>query len=580
MPALKEVPKLYGQCLDIVFEDIFDFLNFDRTPAELEEVTAFYRDAIPAAIRQNIINVAVLKDRNRILHTLEIIRLLIDSGVRYIRPTLDTGFLLAEHYETLTNILRQNNCVGLNTIFIKVILDRTNEASLEIVQKSNAQICYLLANGLGSNLCVLNLEGICNNDVLCAVGKHCTQLQKLNVSSSWGVTDRGIDQLLLEDCKKPNESMKEYITRLIKIDDSRLNRCCFTMTDIRIQDTDTSASAVVILLILVKKLITLGGFIYFRSFPNISCTIHTVGLGCAFGPNLISEIGPTKKNVGDALMTLSTFWKNRGKHLKLQALWDTHLPETKIKAISPLIPDLNSLYTRAMYLTPAPTPFRCLHTIKVDFDYKSYENMFLSFLEQNGKNLKNISLLDQLDVIDLAAVANFCPRLEQMRGLVTIENHHENVEMRNLKKARLRIRSAEPLSWLFKNAPKLELLEVLVYYQRWHNHTEFNEIDNRFFKTMIALKPSCFQTLRYFNMNVTDMCTVSKKTVKKFIEECPKLQIFGDFNTLHLPEKAFHNVLVTIKRCNYAISLRKRGNDYPSTEMNPFEMDWSRSYDM
>lgn len=63
MPALKEVPKLYGQCLDIVFEDIFDFLNFDRTPAELEEVTAFYRDAIPAAIRQNIINVAVLKDR-------------------------------------------------------------------------------------------------------------------------------------------------------------------------------------------------------------------------------------------------------------------------------------------------------------------------------------------------------------------------------------------------------------------------------------------------------------------------------------------------------------------------------------
>lgn len=59
--------------------------------------------------------------RNRILHTLEIIRLLIDSGVRYIRPTLDTGFLLAEHYETLTNILRQNNCVGLNTIFIKVI---------------------------------------------------------------------------------------------------------------------------------------------------------------------------------------------------------------------------------------------------------------------------------------------------------------------------------------------------------------------------------------------------------------------------------------------------------------------------
>lgn len=78
-----------------------------------------------------------------------------------------------------------------------------------------------------------------------------------------------------QDCKKPNESMKEYITRLIKIDDSRLNRCCFTMTDIRIQDTDTSASAVVILLILVKKLITLGGFIYFRyNFYFVTIIVH------------------------------------------------------------------------------------------------------------------------------------------------------------------------------------------------------------------------------------------------------------------------------------------------------------------
>lgn len=43
-----------------------------------------------------------------------------------------------------------------------------------------------------------------------------------------------------------------------------LNNCCFTLEELRIQDTNTEDASLLMILACVKTLKALGGFLYFR----------------------------------------------------------------------------------------------------------------------------------------------------------------------------------------------------------------------------------------------------------------------------------------------------------------------------
>lgn len=43
-----------------------------------------------------------------------------------------------------------------------------------------------------------------------------------------------------------------------------LNHCCFTLEELRIQDTNTEDASLLMILACVKSLKALGGFLYFR----------------------------------------------------------------------------------------------------------------------------------------------------------------------------------------------------------------------------------------------------------------------------------------------------------------------------
>lgn len=45
---------------------------------------------------------------------------------------------------------------------------------------------------------------------------------------------------------------------------SMLNPCCFTLEELRIQDTNTEDASLLMILACVKSLKALGGFLYFR----------------------------------------------------------------------------------------------------------------------------------------------------------------------------------------------------------------------------------------------------------------------------------------------------------------------------
>lgn len=48
-----------------------------------------------------------------------------------------------------------------------------------------------------------------------------------------------------------------------------LNSCCFTLEELRIQDTNTEDASLLMILACVKSLKALGGFLYFRQGISI-----------------------------------------------------------------------------------------------------------------------------------------------------------------------------------------------------------------------------------------------------------------------------------------------------------------------
>lgn len=63
MPPRKEVQSLYFQCLDCVFENIYETLKNGISPRCFERMRQYYTTHLHGGIREHILKLAVLKDR-------------------------------------------------------------------------------------------------------------------------------------------------------------------------------------------------------------------------------------------------------------------------------------------------------------------------------------------------------------------------------------------------------------------------------------------------------------------------------------------------------------------------------------
>lgn len=66
-----------------------------------------------------------------------------------------------------------------------------------------------------------------------------------------------------------NDTLCQNLSQLYD-NKSLLNNCCFTLEELRIQDTNTEDASLLMILARVKSLKALGGFLYFMYGNNYS----------------------------------------------------------------------------------------------------------------------------------------------------------------------------------------------------------------------------------------------------------------------------------------------------------------------
>ncbi|KAK7602100.1 hypothetical protein V9T40_009541 [Parthenolecanium corni] len=125
MPPLREVQSLYFLCLDRVFESLFDEIVLGIVPSRLEKIRHHLIANLHGGIREHILKLAVLRDRNRIEVLLQLINILIDPNITYLCCYSGRTFrILPKHYSTLITYLKMRNAVGLKFLHI-VIKEQT-----------------------------------------------------------------------------------------------------------------------------------------------------------------------------------------------------------------------------------------------------------------------------------------------------------------------------------------------------------------------------------------------------------------------------------------------------------------------
>ncbi|XP_065210003.1 uncharacterized protein LOC135838347 [Planococcus citri] len=540
MPHVKQVHSLYFQCLNCIFESLYEVVSNGVDSKTLERMRKHFVTNLHGGIREHILKLAVLKDKNRIHVLLQLINLLIDSSVGYLCPVSGTGYLLADHYSTLIHHLRNRECTGLKSLYIKVGHDRPKNKEEEIISKANKLFYSLLVKGLAKNLTVLVLETCCDNEILKLLGQNCMHLTKLNVTNSWSVNDNGCKYLCLKDpdcipdIVEGDTHTPQLLLNMMSMKPETLNQCCFTLCDIRIQDTNTSDIAVLMLLIFIRNLKTLGGFIYFRS-------------------------------VGDNIVYLSRLAQEKLK-LNLTELWDTHLTDSKLQHLSAVLPNLSSIYTRCMHLQLV-TRFSKLSEIIIDFDFNHYEDVFFNFLASSGKQLRTITLKDQAGYIDLPKILESCPNLIEINCAVKMDSAAKSIQALRLIKANIKTTEIDVVEWIFDHTPNLEHFEVELNYHRefFTNYTVV--FDNGWLKDLIERKPQSLNSLKYFILNSSESRTFKQKTVLKFILECQKLKHVGDFHTWAVPIKGLNGLRSALKDRNLDVNILYKSDLVPYITM-------------
>lgn len=381
------------------------------------------------------------------------------------------------------------------------------------LKQGNYHLCQSLNNGMARNLTTVVLPYVADNSVLKCLGQHCIHLVYLDISNSWNIDEDGIFNLLFKNPEDLNLPVDVISSEMdppspclldeLQVDDEELNPACFTIQEIRIQDTNTSPTNLFIILLTVKNLKSLGGYLYFRS-------------------------------VGDAIVTLKA--NNPSLKLNLTHLWDAHLPPHKLDTLAQVLPNLMFLSTRVSNLpfkravssasdadlnfmlgegqgdsshnriTPRYNallkppceehywPFAKITQLTLDFDFFYYDELFRTFLKYNGHSLIKLVLVDQPYNFNLLWIDQHCPKLEELTACVMLpEEPRVLPHMKCMRSATLTLNSEHTLLSIFLMLPSVQHLTVKIRlsYNMYENGVRYAS----FFQDLAGLSLACFESI-------------------------------------------------------------------------------------
>ncbi|XP_075235974.1 uncharacterized protein LOC142333053 isoform X2 [Lycorma delicatula] len=537
MSPLCQVSSLQMCCLHLALTEIHQGLSNGHK----KSLHKFLVATLHGGIRQQLIDLAVNKYQNDLYSLMDIIGSLSDSAIRRIEPRPDKLCLSVSQLDLLFSRLEEYGVTGLHELIVKVELSQREPVSSAVTSNGVRSLHNLLSNGLAQNLRVLVLRAACDNEVLNLLGQHAVNLMSLDISSNWRVDDLGIRHLILKDpgCLSfpPDLDSCEsnVLCELATLPQNLLTPVCFSLHEIRIQDTNTSGLSVLMLLLFIKNLKSLGGFIYYR-------------------------------NIGDAILTLQPY----RSQLELTDLWDMHLPPDKVLRLSSALPKLATLYTRASQLPQGLTPFENLINMTIDFDFAHFGPQFTEYLSFNGSRLKKVILIDQVYSLDLTTVAYCCPLLTELEAKVRIGDHYPSALMPYLKVARLRISSAETFRWLMLHAEVIQHLELLMEEdEELHYHGLI--LDHKVIVDLSNCQPPSFDTIEYLSIYLINsyVGSLDSDSIRLLISSCKHLKYLDDLQTwCRVREAEILSVVSEMVTNNCNIDMRYK--DYTTSIFSEF----------
>ncbi|KAF0766196.1 Uncharacterized protein FWK35_00011484 [Aphis craccivora] len=452
-----------------------------------------------------------------------ILNAMLDIGVSRLPPLFLLGGMELG-FQEFVSILNRNN-THLKELSVTFQMSSKNNYT-PVVYASMYNLQKTFHEGLASKLVHLKLGAICDNAILKTIGEHALCLKHLDVSGSWNVDEAGIKQLLfkkdvyVETINVSNEMLCQNLSHMYD-NKSLLNNCCFTLEELRIQDTNTEDASLLMIIACVKSLKALGGFLYFR-------------------------------NIGDALVTV---WENSPKPriFQLTELYDMQLTGKKIAALKECLPYLKKLYTRLSCVC-TPEDFADpeqgsmfwgrVQTLTIDLDYMMNFH-FINFVFNYGRNLSELTILDQEADIDVAKLLASCPNLLVLKGFLHIFEMPVG-KFSKLKSIELHMPTVETINWFFENCPCLE--EAKLYSDSRH----------LYWNTQVFERPPLIMcnNLKRLEISFNDEHPITNhQTVIKFIEKCSKLQYLGRLDKWNLDKKFVKQVKLYIKKMNYELNI-------------------------
>ncbi|GLG93443.1 Uncharacterized protein GBIM_00853 [Gryllus bimaculatus] len=519
MPPFIQVQTLYDLCLKRVFHILCQ--SVERSDC-VEMLRAVIQSSLHAGIREHLVQLATLHLGSDVYSLLDLLSILMDKEIKKLDHSM-VETLRMDQCAGLYSSLEHCSATGLHELTVKVALDPRKVNHLEAVSAANVTFHRVLLNGLASSLQKLVLRSVCDNEILRLLGQHSNHLKYLDVRSSWLVDDGGLKQLCFKD-----SIWAEYFDVYSdgSIDMSALNNCCHTLQEVRIQDTNTSEIGVALLLLLIPKLKSLGGFIYYR-------------------------------NVGDAILNM------RAAHPRLQLnltqLWDTSLPPEKAEQMAPCTPHLSSLYTRGSWLGSL-VHFPEISSITIDFDFADFNPLLEHYLTLRGPLLRELVIVDQNHAVDLTMLIELCPSLEQLGAKLCQSYSDINVQsfLPHLTVARIRVGATLPLITLLGQVHSLQHLEVMLEEECFGDGVEMFD-DLAISEALVIPGP---RALSIFLM--LSECNFTADAAHALMLACPALQRLGDLQFWNgVNEHDVEELALEVRHCNYSFSFRYHGKWYP-----------------
>ncbi|XP_046391898.1 uncharacterized protein LOC124160176 [Ischnura elegans] len=430
MPPYIKVPSLYIICVNNFTKILHEYV-YSESKENTSKLRTLVQTSLHSGIKQHLVEIATRNYRNTIFVLFDLLEVLLDRCSTRLHTIDEDNSLWLSECAGLFSRLEQCQAIGLEELSVRVQLNPRND--LEKVSGMNASFYRTLRQM--THLKVLVLRSVCDNEILRLLGRNCPHLEYLDVTSSWLVDDKGIQQLLLQDTDSSNYDSGGECT-LLELDSfGRRNPCCTTLREVRIQDTNTSLSVVTLLLLLVSHLRSLGGFIYYR-------------------------------NIGDAIVKIAS--KFPSMELALAELWDTCLPLEKSDVIGRTAPNLTVLYTRADHLSNVSAPsFPYLTSLTVDFDFHNQSHLMEAYLQLRGGCLRKLALVDQTYPLSLSMLSKYCSSLNELSAKVcgggrwgAKSSKGKKPLLPSLQTARLRLGSNHTLRAILGGCPELCHLDL------------------------------------------------------------------------------------------------------------------------